>query len=308
MTAKAAAQSFNAEDRQNYIGCSEIAALLGLDKWKTALDVYNTKLGLVPPFEGNNHTMRGQRLEHIAAELFTEITGRKLRRMTRDLVHPAHDFIRGHIDRLVEGEKIVAEIKCVSVASYRKLQREGLPENYIIQLNTYLGLGGYSQGLFIIFCPDQFDLISFPVDFNDHLYSVSINAAYEFWTKHVQTETPPSFDTAQADVEIAKQGGSVTVRDDETFIAKVSALKEAADLKRDADELHEIAKKDVIDAIEGEPGCYQVPGLARIHYTQTAGRVTFDKKALAAAFPQIDLKQFEKQGKSFNTLRTYFEA
>jgi predicted phage-related endonuclease len=83
MTSPSASQSFSASDRQKYLGASEIAAVLGIDKWRTPLDIYNSKLGLIAPFEGNNHTERGNRLEAIAADYYTELTGRKLRRYTK---------------------------------------------------------------------------------------------------------------------------------------------------------------------------------------------------------------------------------
>lgn len=309
MTSTSTAQSFDPIERRQYIGCSELAALMNADPYSTPLDIFNVKTGRVAPFEGNNHTERGRRLEHIAAELYTEITGQKLRRMTRDLIHPEHSFIRGHIDRLVEGEKTVAEIKVVSVASYRKLQREGLPENYIIQLNAYLGLGGYKKGIFIIFCPDQFDCISFPVEFSETLFDVSTRAAVNFWFNHVMFDAAPTADKPEtSEVEIQKIGGNVTVRDDQAFIDKAAALKEAASLKRDAEELYELAKQDIIDSFEGECGAYECPGIGRLYYTQSAGRVTFDKKTMAAEHPEIDLSRYNKQGKSFFSLRTYFEG
>src|SRR5687768_11161277 len=92
------------EDRQSYLGASDMAAILGVDEHKTALDLYNEKRGLVPPFEGNNQTKRGLKLEEIAAQEYTEITGRKVVRRRTELVHPEHDFIRGHIDRRVVGD------------------------------------------------------------------------------------------------------------------------------------------------------------------------------------------------------------
>lgn len=304
----ATAQSFTAEERRGYIGASEIPAILGLDKYKTPIDLYNEKCGLVEPFTGNKHTERGNRLEAIAAEYYTEITGVAVRRRSAALQHPEHAFIVGHVDRVAVGEKRLVEIKCPSTGMFRKLQREGLPESYLIQAHTYMGLGGFPKLTFVIFCADVWDAAVFDIDFDETIYNAAIGAAVAFWTEHVTPGIPPRADTVPHEIEMAKTGGSVSVRDDETFVAKCLALKEATDLKRDAEELLEIAKKDLIDAFDGEPGAYEVPGLARIYYTQTAGRVTFDKKALAAAHPELDLEPFNKQGKPFNTLRTYFEG
>jgi putative phage-type endonuclease len=296
----ATAQSFTAEERRSYIGGSEIAAVMGLDKWKTPLDIFRLKTGLDEPFMGNKHTERGNRLESIAAELYTEQTGKKLQRRNQAYAHPAHPFIVGHIDRVIVGEKSLAEIKCPSIAAFRKYQREGLPEAMVIQMQVYLGLTGYKQGVWLIFCADAWDMAILPVEFDDYLYNVAISCAADFWNNHVLTGTPPSDETA--DCEVQKHGGNVTVRDDEPFIAKASTLREAIQLKSDAEELFETAKKDFLTVVEDAPGIYEAPGI-RVNYNEQAGRKSLDKKAVAAA--GIDLSPFEKQGSPFKTFKPY---
>lgn len=297
----ATAQSFDPVERQTYIGASEISAVMGLDRWKTPLDLFNEKRGLSRPFEGNAHTARGNRLEAIAAEYYTEQTGYQLRRCRTEFTHLG--IIRGHVDRVVVGEKRLVEIKCPANAAFRKLQREGLPESYIIQAQVYMFLAKMPKLTFVIFCADLWDAAIFDLDYDETIACTAINAAINFWNDHIETGTPPeqpSGDSGQ--LEIAKFGGSVTVRDDDTFTAKAQALSEAINLKRDAEELFEIAKKDILDAVEGECGIYEGGGL-RIYYTESPGRQTLDKKAVAAA--GIDLSPFEKQGNPFKTFKTY---
>lgn len=296
----ATAQSFDAAERRQYIGASEIAAVMGLDRWRTPLDVFQEKTGLVEPFTGNKHTERGNRLEAIAAELFTELTGQKLQRRNQAYTHPAHPFIVGHIDRVFVGEKKLAEIKCPSIAAYRKYQREGLPESMVIQMQMYLGLTGYKSGVWIVFCADAWDLATFEIEFDHAIYSAAVNAAFEFWTRNVATGTAPEID-AKTDVAI-EASGSVTFRDDEAFIAKSAALREAIELERDAAELKEIAKKEFIECIEDAPGIYECPGL-RVHYNLRPGRKSLDKKAMAA--DGIDISKYEKTGSSFKEFRPY---
>lgn len=307
MTTPAPSQSFSAEDRRKFIGASEIAALLGLDRYKTILDIYNSKLGLVAPFDGNNHTQRGQRLEAIAADYYTELTGRKLRRYTRAYAHKTHSFIQGHIDRIVEGEGTIAEIKCPSVAAYRKIQREGLPDSWQIQMQVYMGLSGHKNCVVIVFCADAWDMAHFELEFDDTIYHASIDAAERFWHCHVLTEVAPELPTSGAkkpEFELTKTDGTVTFRDDETFIAKSVSLIEAIQLVSDAEQLFEMAKKDYIEAVEDAPGIYECAGL-RVHFNEREGRKTFDKKALAAKHPEIVLSDFEKVGKPYKEFRPY---
>lgn len=306
MTTTASSQQFTAEGRRQFIGASEIAALLGLDRHQTPLDIYNSKLGLVPPFEGNQHTMRGQRLEAVAAEYYTELTGRRLRRYTKAYSHDTLPFIQGHIDRIVEGEGVIAEIKCPSIAAYRKIQREGLPDSWQIQMQVYMGLSGHDQCVVIVFCADAWDIAYFELNFDMTIYTAAIDAAERFWTCHVLTQTPPELPTAgkKPEFELTKFDGSVTYRDDEHFVVRSAALIEAMQLKADAEQLFEIAKTDLLAAIEDTPGVYECAGL-RLHYHERAGRKTFDKKRLAAEHPEINLADYDKEGNPYREFRPY---
>jgi putative phage-type endonuclease len=297
MTATAKAQSFTPEERREYIGASEIAAVLGLDRWKTPLDVYNQKLGLVPPFEGNAHTERGTRLEAIAAEEYTAITGKRLRRRNEELVHPEYPFIRGHVDRVVVGEQRIVEIKAPSVAAFRKFQREGLPDSFILQAQVYMGLTGYETLTWAIFCADMWDLAAFDIAFDRGQYDAAVQFAASFWLKHVVPGIPPEIAPLdKPNLEFEKIGGDVVRRDDPEFAEAARLLREADLIKTDAAELFEAAKAKVLQAIGDKPGRYEGAGL-RLSYTPTAGRRTFDQKRLSAANPELDLEPFFNTGK-----------
>ena len=58
--------------RSQGLGASEVAAVLGLDPYRTALDVYLEKTGQTPPFEGNRFTKWGVRLEDDIVDEYQE--------------------------------------------------------------------------------------------------------------------------------------------------------------------------------------------------------------------------------------------
>jgi putative phage-type endonuclease len=296
------AQTFTADERREYIGCSEMAAVLGLDRYKTPLDLYNEKLGLVPAFEGNAHTTRGNRLEAIAADYYTELTGHKLRRHTTGFVHPEFRFIRGHVDRFVVGERRIVEVKCPSIAAFRRFQRQGLPESYIIQANAYAGLAGIPKLTYAIFCADVWDLASFDVEFDDAIFRTTIDAVVSFWQKHVLPGIPPLETAEKPKFEFEKFVGDITFRDDQPWTEAVQLLREADQLKRDGEMLFDLAKAKVVAAIEEAEGVYEGAGL-RLHYKSQEGRKTFDQKLLAKEHPSIDLNRYEKRGLPFKTFK-----
>ena len=65
MAAPVIGEGMSAEERQRYIGGSDVAAIAGLSPYRTALDVYAEKKGLAAPFEGNEFTYWGKELEDV---------------------------------------------------------------------------------------------------------------------------------------------------------------------------------------------------------------------------------------------------
>lgn len=295
-------------DRHTYLGATDIAAILGVDTYKTALDVYNEKLGLVPHFEGNKQTERGQRLENVAAQEYTAETGRKVHRRSVELIHPKYDFIRGHIDRRVVGEdKRPVEIKCPSRGMFHKIKREGLPDSWLIQMQTYLWLDRSEVGDFAPFCADAWEILPFEVQAQPEIYEQIEHVAVLFWTENVLKRVPPAPVSADKPmIEFAKVAGAVQVREDAVFLEAAQTLMEAKQLERDGKELLEIAKQQVKKAVDGEFGKYRGGCLKALHYQLSQGHVKFDKKMLAAEHPEIDISRYETRGEPFEVLKPYF--
>lgn len=59
-------------DRRNRIGASEMAVIAGLSKHQSPLELWAVKRGLVQPFNGNEFTEWGTRLEAVVADAYAE--------------------------------------------------------------------------------------------------------------------------------------------------------------------------------------------------------------------------------------------
>lgn len=296
------------EERQSYLGASDMAAILGVDDHKTALDLYNEKVGLVPPFEGNNQTKRGQRLEEVAAQEYVELTGRKVQKRRTELIHPEHDFIRGHIDRRVVGDKRPVEFKCPSRGMFYKMRRDGLPMAQIVQMQSYLWLDRSTVGDFAIFCADTWELLPFTIDAQPELFEKIEHAAVVFWTEHVLKNVPPiPVEADKPAIEFAKVAGEVRHLDDPEFIQAAQLLQEAKQLENDGKLLYEIAKQRIINTVGGQFGKYQGGGL-RLSYYQSPGYPKLDKKRLQAEHPEIDLSRYENRGAPFPVFKPFFRG
>jgi putative phage-type endonuclease len=294
------------DERRHYLGATDIAAILGVDNYKTPLDVFNEKLGLVAPFEGNRQTERGQKLEDVAAREYMEVTGRKVHKRSTILTHPEHDFIRGHVDRRVVGDKRPVEIKCPSRGMFYKIKREGLPNAWILQMQTYLWLDRSEVGDFAPFCADSWEILPFEVAAQPEIFEQIEVAAVTFWTQHVLKRTPPPpLSADKPALEFAAVPGEVTFREDKEFAGAAQLLREAKQLERDGKELYEIAKGRIKDVLGHKFGKYQGEGL-RLSYYMSPGLPKLDKKRLAAEHPEIKLSDYENRGEAFEVLKPIF--
>lgn len=293
-------------ERKNYLGASDLAAVMGVDLYRTSLDVFNEKLGLAEPFEGNKHTERGTKLEEIAAREYAEKTGKALRRKHMPLVHPKYDFLRGHIDRLVEGKNRIAEIKCPSVGSFARIQREGVPDSWIVQLQTYLLLSGKPAGEYIVFNADKWEMLNFELMADIEMQVTIVDVAVKFWREHIETGVPPQpSEIDKPRLEFAKVGGDVTQVNDPVFIEAAQLLQEAKQLELDGKQLYDIAKQRIIESVGGQFGKYQGGGL-RLSYYLNPGHSSFDKKALKREHPEVKLELYEKRGDAFPVFKPFW--
>src|ERR1043165_10209558 len=80
------------KDRKKGIGGSEVAAILGLDQYKSAFQVWHDKTGRSTKKPENAFMKFGQKAEKIVAEYWEEDTGLKVKECGH-LVHPHYDFI-----------------------------------------------------------------------------------------------------------------------------------------------------------------------------------------------------------------------
>lgn len=290
------------EDRTQFIGGSDVAAILGLSPYKTRLAVWEEKMGMAPPFEGNYHTRRGNRQENVAAEVYMERTGLRLHRVNDRFRHPVYPYLTARIDRRIVGTKRLAEIKALSLGSYSKVKRTGLGADYICQMHHYIGMdASWEGGEWIIFCPDQDDYVSVSVDRDNALIAVMTQRLVEFWESHVVTRVaPPAEDADRERLDIRASDGKLPLHvvTDPVMIEALANLREAKTLARNAKQIEEDAKAAIVGIVGEEYAVYQAPGM-RLSYTQQDGRATFDKKALAGSKPLDRLKVGEVLGPYF---------
>lgn len=332
--------------RRSGIGGSDAAAIVGMSPFDTALDVYNQKLGLVAPKPQTPQMLRGKYLEAVAVQIYTDVTGEKVRKQPQRR-HPEYPFIIGNIDRqvLANGEHGtgLAEVKCPGVRTFLRYQREGLPAHIICQGQHYMGVYDYEWITFVLFNADLWKLVHFEIPRDQGFIEGLFEAEIRFWREHVEKRVPPPaggmLHQALPDLDLPEvQAGEVVERDDPEWAEAAQNLLQARSLRETADAVEATAIARVKE-LAGKTGVYEGADL-RVYWREQPGKKSFDRKALEAAKPldpiatlaaigrwaadvgtpitdfgplmerlepcRVDFAQYDKVGKPFETFRPYF--
>jgi putative phage-type endonuclease len=180
-------------DRTRGLGGSDMAAILGIDRFRTPLDVYLEKIGEAPPREQTEAMRWGILLEDDIAAEWARRKGVKVRRRNQPVVHPEHPWMVGHIDRLVEGKNEGLEVKLASVGDWGEDDTDEIPPYYLPQPHHYMTAKRADRwhvaALLVKWGPPQ--LHSYTIERDDEMSGILIEAGEKFLRDHVEPRVPP---------------------------------------------------------------------------------------------------------------------
>ncbi len=192
------------ELRRQGLGGSDAAAIVGLDRYKSAFDVYAEKVGLKADQPDNEAMRQGRDLEDYVASRFCEATGKKVRRRNSILRHPEYSFMTANIDRWVVGENAGLECKTTSVLNPCKFSRGEYPANYYVQCMHYMAVTGAERWYLAVLVLNK-GFHDFTIERDETEIQALIEAEKDFWENHVLKQIPPTPDGSEATSEVIKQ-------------------------------------------------------------------------------------------------------
>lgn len=181
------------KERIGYIGASDAAAVIGMSRWKTPLQVWAEKTGLIEPddLSENLAVELGNELEPFVATKFSKITGKKVEVCPETIYHPEHRFIAANIDRRVAGENAVLECKTASAWKAKEWEGEEFPPEYVIQVWHQLAVTGAEVGYLAVLIGNA-DFKIKEVRRDEKVIKDLIAREVKFWTEFVVPKVPPS--------------------------------------------------------------------------------------------------------------------
>ncbi len=170
------------EWRRKGIGGSDAPAIIGLDRYRSAFDVYADKLGLKQEQPDNEAMRQGRDLEEYVASRFCEYTGKKVRRRNAILQHPEYPWMIADIDRCVVGENAGFEAKTTSVLNRTKFSQGEFPPNYYVQCMHYMAVTGAERWYLAVLVLNKAFHV-FTIERDEAEIQALIAAEKDFWER-----------------------------------------------------------------------------------------------------------------------------
>lgn len=192
--------------RKGSIGASDVAAILGLDKYRPPEVLFAEKMGRYDRGEAGLPARVGLYMEPFLAEEYERETGRVLFDPGPFTVfeHPDYPFWRCTPDRLVLGdaEDIAVEMKTISELVAMQVKDGDVPLKHMIQLQAQLAVLGFERGdLACLVGNRKFEI--FPFERHEKLIA-SITREVVRFHERLLNDDPPPISGAVATTEMLK--------------------------------------------------------------------------------------------------------
>lgn len=275
------------EVRRQSIGSSDIGVILGVNPFKSIVQLYLEKRGELIPQDESEPMYWGIDLEANVCKRYQHITGNKVARVNKTQRLKGYDYLTSHIDRRVVGQSKILEAKCVGIWSGKGFGDAGtddLPEHILAQVQWQMGVNDMDAADVAALFGAQWAMRIFPVERDKELFATMLEAAIEFWSR-VQEGRPPEPES-EADCKAlwpaAKR--SVVVVGDSLGLARDRYKKSAKD--------HKSAKLELQLAIGDYEEMHDEIG-ARIATYKNQPDTRLDQAAFKKAEPEM-FKRFTR--------------
>lgn len=284
--------------RRTGIGGSEIAAVLGMDKHTSSLEVYLDKVAELPLDRPRNPDLEeaafwGLAHEPTIAGVFAERSGLRVIEGPGTLAHIERRWMLANVDRFVldEGESTPSSLLEIKTRSAFQLDEWllGVPDGPALQTHWYLAVTGYRHAHVAALLGGN-RLLIHRVERDEGLVEHLVALLGEFW-QGVLDRRPPAVDGSEATEELLGhlydvQADAVTVADPAEVLPLLERRRELkAREERTADELRDVDNR--LKAIAGEAEIVKTQGTVAFTWKQNGPLAT---KRFTAARPDLATK------------------
>jgi putative phage-type endonuclease len=229
-------------NRSSFLGGSDIGSILGVSKFRSAMDVWLEKTCKKVDRKDSFALRFGSFAESFIAREYALLTGEMLVDHLDGLIHPKYSFCVGHIDRFILENQELPLFTTDGMLNAKKLLEcktanhysqgdwgepgsDAIPLPYLCQCLWYLGITNLPE-IDVAVLLGGSDLRIYTITRDLELETLLLEKAAFFWTEHVQKDIPPkpqSIDDCQSLFQRACVGKSIEANRE--TIALIQQLK-----------------------------------------------------------------------------------
>ena len=233
--------------RGESIGASESGAILGLNPWRTAVDVWIEKnewdaSGEIAPLEDNLNMRLGRDLEPVIQKLFEEETGLKVRKDNKIRIDDEYSFITTNLDGMVIGEKVPVEYKTMT-------KWDGdIPDYYYCQIQHQMMVTNTPYCYFVVLVLGlSKQLVVERYDRDDSFIYKMRKELVHFWNENVQKNVAPEIVSVEDAKKVYKDVDPESILEaDDVIFNMLSEMDKFRHLKSKYDAKYKEMQKDVM--------------------------------------------------------------
>lgn len=186
------------EHRKLGIGGSDASVVCGINRYKSAVELWMDKTGQLPYQEAGEAAYWGTQLEPFVRAEFTKRTGIEVTHKNELLQNEEHPFMLANLDGVCEVPDVgtcIFEAKTAS--AYKSGEWEdSIPDEYQLQIQHYMAVTGYTGTYIAVLLGGNSFRWKF-VERDEELISMLIELEADFWD-YVRLRTPPPLDGSNA--------------------------------------------------------------------------------------------------------------
>ena len=300
-----------APDRRKFLGGSDASVVLGINPWRSPLQLWQDKTQPAMPENVDPDRAkvleRGKRMEPYVVDLLAAETGLHILDRNQRYIDSEHAFLAAEIDAeaVAPGDfrdfqtepRCNVEIKTVSPFKAREwgeLGSDEIPVHYTAQAQHGLMITGRAVCIFgVLIGGDDFRV--YRVERDDEIVAAMRAREVAFWRDHVEAMVPPAPINADDVARLFPRDMGTAVEADEAALIAFNELR-ALQAEADAIEARIAGCKDSLKRRIGEAARLTSNGRDLVTWkSQSAKR--FDQRAFQAAHPDL-FEQFIKTTES----------
>ena len=272
--------------KRNFIGGSDVAAILGLSRYRTPYEVWDEKKNGNNPFTGNQFTEWGTRLEPVIIQKFQDDNEVEVFDNNKKFIHPDYPFLGCHPDGLFKkkGETKLLEVKTVGSNAYKHWGND-LPLEYYCQVQHNMMVTFTKSAVFAYFVLDDRFYDEITINYDTEYIAKQMDFLIDWWTRYVEGDEIPT--KIVTDYEKDSPEKSIVEADEDALnaynnlVTIKGKIKDLADLK----DTYEVKLKEKI----GEH-TEMMHGLETLATWRPSVRVSLNTKKLKEEQPEMFLK------------------